>query len=113
MTVNPTRTVPSLQGTCHKHTSKRYKPNLWQEPFSPSRPNASQRDSAANLTDNELNKQNQPVPNKRSYAIGVLVVYQAFQLASWFVTGDTDTAPKSTTAHTATVSHYCIKKIQL
>lgn len=54
MTVNPTRTVPSLQGTCHKHTSKRYKPNLWQEPFSPSRPNASQRDSAANLTDTEL-----------------------------------------------------------
>lgn len=39
--------------------------------------------------------------NKRSYAIGVLVVYQTFQLASRFVTGDTDAAPKSPTAHTA------------
>ena len=39
--------------------------------------------------------------NKRSYAIGVLVIYQAFQLATMFVTGDTDVAPKSPTAHTA------------
>ena len=37
----------------------------------------------------------------RSYAIGVLVVYQAFQLASRFVTGDTDAAPESHTTHTA------------
>ena len=56
---------------------------------------------AAKLIDNEINKQKSPVPNKRSYAIGVLVVYQAFQLASRFVTGDTDAAPKSPTAHTA------------
>jgi hypothetical protein len=42
-----------------------------------------------------------PAANKRSYAIGVLVGYQAFQLASRFVTGDTDAAPKSPTAHTA------------
>jgi hypothetical protein len=56
---------------------------------------------AAKLIDNELNKQKSPVPNKRSYAIGVLVVYQAFQLASRFVTGDTDAATKSPTAHTA------------
>lgn len=56
---------------------------------------------AAKLTDNELNKQKSPVPNKRSYAIGVLVVYQAFQLASRFVTVDTDAAPKSPTAHSA------------
>lgn len=39
--------------------------------------------------------------NKRSYAIGVLVVYQAFQLALRFVTCDTDAAPKSPTAYTA------------
>ena len=58
-------------------------------------------DRAAKLIDNEINKQKSPVPNKRSYAIGVLVVYQAFQLASRFVTGDTDAAPKSPTAHTA------------
>jgi len=44
------------------------------------------------------------VANKRSYAIGVLVVYQTFQLASRFVTSDTDAAPKSPTAHTANVS---------
>ncbi len=56
---------------------------------------------AAKLIDNEINKQKSPVPNKRSYAIGVLVVYQAFQLASRFVTCDTDAAPKSPTAHTA------------
>ncbi len=42
-----------------------------------------------------------PAGNKRSYAIGVLVVYQAFQLASRFITGDTDASPKSPTAHTA------------
>jgi|GEM_PF-4183851 len=42
-----------------------------------------------------------PVANKRSYAIGVLVVYQAFQLASGFITGDTNATPKSPTAHTA------------
>jgi hypothetical protein len=54
------------------------------------------------LIDNEVNKQKSPVPNKRSYAIGVLVVYQAFQLASRFVTVDTDAAPKSPTSHTAT-----------
>lgn len=59
------------------------------------------KDSAAKWTDNEINKQKSPVPNKRSYAIGVLVVYQAFQLASRFVTGDTEAAPKSPTAHTA------------
>ena len=58
-------------------------------------------DIAAKLIDNEIRKQKSPVPNKRSYAIGVLVVYQAFQLASRFVTGDTDAAPKSPTAHTA------------
>ena len=58
-------------------------------------------DSAAKLIDNEIKRQKSPVPNKRSYAIGVLVVYQAFQLASRFVTGDTDAAPKSPTAHTA------------
>jgi hypothetical protein len=58
-------------------------------------------DIAAKLIDNEIKRQKSPVPNKRSYAIGVLVVYQAFQLASGFVTGDTDAVPKSPTAHTA------------
>ena len=42
--------------------------------------------------------------NKQSYALGVLVVYQAFQLASRFATVDSDTAPKSPTAHTAIVA---------
>lgn len=53
------------------------------------------KNSAAKWIDNEINKQKSPVPNKRSYAIGVLVVYQTFQLASRFVMGDTDAAPKS------------------
>lgn len=56
---------------------------------------------AAKWIDSEINKQKSPVPNKRSYAIGVLVVYQAFQLVPRFVTVDTDAAPKSPTAHTA------------
>lgn len=81
-------------GKSHKLT---HKPKLAKEY---ARPNA-RGDSAAKLIDNEINKQKSPVPNKRSYAIGVLVVYQAFQLASRFVTGDTDAAPKSPTAHTA------------
>ncbi len=42
-----------------------------------------------------------PEAYKRAYAIGVLVVYQAFQLASKFVTVDTDAVPKSPTVHTA------------
>ena len=42
-----------------------------------------------------------PAANKRSYAIGILVVYQAFQLASSFVTGNTDPAMKAPAAHTA------------
>lgn len=41
--------------------------------------------------------------NKRSYAIGVLVENQAFQLASRFITVDTDAAPQSINSHTATV----------
>ena len=64
-------------------------------------PTHGRQKSAAKIIDNEINKQKSPVPNKRSYAIGVLVVYQAFQLASRFVTGATDAAPKSPTAHTA------------
>lgn len=83
------------------HIAKPHEPTL--------KPNACQRvclsertgESAAKLIDNNINKQKSPVPNKRSYAIGVLVVYQAFQLASGFVTGDRDAAPKSPAAHTA------------
>jgi len=30
-------TIPSLSGTCHKRCKLTHKPNLWQEPSSPSR----------------------------------------------------------------------------
>lgn len=44
---------------------------------------------------------NSPAAIKKTYAIGVLDVYQASQLASRFVTIDTDPAPEIPTAHTA------------
>jgi hypothetical protein len=40
------------------------------------------------------------------YPTGVLLVYQAFQLASRFVTVDTEEAPKSLCGHTVTVKHH-------
>jgi transglutaminase/protease-like cytokinesis protein 3 len=42
-----------------------------------------------------------PAADKRSYAKGALVVYQAFQLALKFVAVDTEATPKSPTSHTA------------
>ncbi len=55
MTNQLTHTVPSLQGTCRKRCKPTRKPNLRQEPFSPSRSNAGQRDSAAKI--NRLNNE--------------------------------------------------------
>ena len=36
----PAHTIPSLSGTCHKRYKPSHKPNLWQEPSSPSHSNA-------------------------------------------------------------------------
>ena len=94
MKAHPSQSYTLASRTKSRHTNQ----NL---PKSMPAPTHVGQESAAKLIDNEINKQKSPVPNKRSYAIGVLVVYQAFQLASRFVTGDTDAAPKSPTAHTA------------
>ena len=51
--------------------------------------------------DNKTNKKIIPAANKRSYAIGGLVVRQVHHSQASFVTGDRDVATKSPTAHTA------------
>jgi len=101
MTENPTHTVPSLQGTCRKRCKPTHKPNLRQEPCSPSRSTAGQSDSAAkiNRLNNEL-KNGQLVTCGHTQYGGCSVI-QRLWLVSPFLHLDKEVASKSRTAHTA------------
>ena len=98
---NQTLTVPSLQGTLAKPATPTLKPNFAKEPFSPSRSNAGQRDSAAktNRLDNEP-KNGQLVTCGHTQYWGYSVI-QRLWLVSAFLHLDSEVASKSRTAHTA------------
>jgi len=102
-----THTVPSLQGTLAKPTKPTLQPNFAKEPFSPSRSNAGQRNSAA-----KINRLNNELKNGRLVTCGHTQyggysVFQRLWLVSAFLYLDSEVASKPRTAHTAV--RYCCK----
>jgi len=82
-----TLTFPSLQGTCRKRCKPTRNPNLRQEPFSPSRSNAGQRDSAAKI--NRLNNEpkNGQLVTAYHCACGGDVVYEKVRTFNYLYFG--------------------------
>jgi len=96
-----TPTVPSLKGTLAKPAKPTLNPNFAKEPFSPSRSNTGQRDSAAktNRFDNE--PKNGQLVTRGHTQYGGYSVIQRLWLVSAFLHLDSEVASKSRTAHTA------------
>lgn len=96
-----THTFPSLQGTCRKPCSPAHLPNLRQEPSSPSRSNAGQRNSAAKINRLDIELKNGQLVTCGHTQYGEYSVIQRLWLVSAFLHLDKEVASKSRTAHTA------------
>jgi len=102
-----THTVPSLQGTLAKPAMPTLQPNFAKEPFSPSRSNAGQRDSAAKMKDRLTGKINNETPTHNIKQLVISGLRGFDSRASVFVGGQVRT-PKTQPFHI--VNRYCDKK---
>jgi hypothetical protein len=105
----PTLSVPSLKGTLVKRAMLMLKPNFAKKPFSPSRSNAGQRDSAAKINRLQNESKNGQLVTCGHAQYGGYSVIQRLWLVSAFLHLDSEAASKSRTAHTAVRCSQCKK----